>query len=50
MKFLMYYAEIFTKMSSANSAKLAEKSIHLCLMTKMAWGKYFLQEIFQAAL
>jgi hypothetical protein len=37
-------------MSNVNSDKLAEKNIHLCLMTKMAWGKYFLQEIFQAAL
>ena len=36
MKFLMYSVEISIKMNNANSDKLAEKNIHLCLMTKMA--------------
>jgi hypothetical protein len=35
-KFLMYSVEISIKMSNVNSDKLAEKNIHLCLMTKMA--------------
>jgi hypothetical protein len=35
-KCLICFVEIFIKISSANSDKLAGKNIHLCLMTKIA--------------
>jgi hypothetical protein len=36
MKCLICFVEIFIKISSVNSDKLAGKNIHLCLMTKIA--------------